>query len=202
MVKTKRRRSKKQSRRRRRTRAGNNFFHELSKKETPEEQNEYLREIVGWETGSIESKVQAFFIYKKRRPDDIYNIIEPFLKNLAHYEMISHPGGHGPPRPTFIEEIYKNRKKLLKNIEKIEDIHNKYRALHRHGPGTRHHGRTFKKILQPKRPYAVTKSFSNKNKLSDVVKEMKKNVLPLTDLIKKVIEMQEKKLKNTRRNTI
>jgi hypothetical protein len=116
--------------------------------------------------------------------------------------MISYPGGHGFPNPTFIEEIYKNKTKLLKNIEKIEDIHNKYRALHRHGPGTHHHGRTFKKILQPKRPYAVTNSFSNKNKLSDVVKEMKKNVLPLTDLIKKVIEMQKKKLQNTRRNTI
>ena len=201
MVKTKRRRSKKQSKRRRRALAGNNFFDELSKK-TPEEQNKYLRKIVSNLTGNIEGKVQQFFIYKNRRPDDIYNSIKPFLENLAHYEMISYPGGHGPPRPTFIEEIYKNRTKLLKNIEKIEDIHTKYRALCRHGPGTHHHGRTLNKILQPKRPYAVTKSFSNKNKLSDVVKEMKKNVLPLTDLIKKVIEMQKKKLKNTRRNTI
>lgn len=205
MGKTKRKLSKKQSKkqsRRRRTRAGNNFFHELSKKKTPEEQNKYLRKIVGHLTGNIEGKVQQFFIYKNRRPDDIYNRIKPFLENLAHYEMISYPGGHGFPKPTFIEEIYKNKTKLLKNIEKIEDIHTKYKALHRHGPGTHHHGRTFNKIVQPKRPYAVTKSFSNKNKLSDVVKEMKKNVLPLTDLIKKVIKMQKKKLKNTRRKTI
>ena len=201
MVKTKRRRSKKQSRRRKR-RAGNDFFHHISNLKTPKEQNHYLRKTVSNLTSNIEGKVQKLFIYKTRRPDDIYNIIEPFLENLAEYELASQPGGHGFPRPTFIEEIYKNRKKLLKNIEKIEDIHNKYRALSRHGLGTHHHGRTFKKILQPKRPYAVTKSFSNKNKLSDVVKEMKKNVLPLTDLIKKVIEMQEKKLKNTRRNTI
>lgn len=200
MVKTKRRRSKKLTSRRQRQ-AGNIFFHELSKKKTPEEQNQYLRKIVGHLTGNIEGKIQQFFIYKNRRPDDIYNLIEPFLKNLAEYELKSYPGGYGFPRPTFIEEIYKNRTKLLKNIEKIEDIHTKYSALCRHSLHA-HHGKTFKKILQPKRPYNVTKSYANKNKLSDVVKEMKKNVLPLTDLIKKVIEMQKKKLKNTRRKTI
>lgn len=193
MRKTKIRRKNRYSRRSKKSRrnkqnrqrlAGNilisNFFNE----NTPAAQNSYLRKTVSDLIGNIdfESSSGYFTTYWKT--------IHTFLQKLAYYLMISYPGGHGPPRPTFIEEIYENRTKLLKNIEEIEDIHNKYRALRRHGPGTHHHGRTFKKILQPKRPYAITKSFSTKRKLPDIAKAMEKNVLPLTELIKTVIETE------------
>jgi len=177
------RRSKK-SRRNKQRLAGNilisNFFNE----NTPAAQNSYLRKTVSDLIGNIdfESNSGYFTTYWKT--------IHTFVEKLAYYEMISYPGGHGPPTPTFIEELYENRTKLLKNIEEIEDIHNRYRALRRHGPGTHHHGRTFKKILQPKRPYAITKSFSTKRKLPDIAKAMEKNVLPLTELIKTVIETE------------
>ena len=154
---------------------------------TPEEQNSYLRKTVNDLIGDIEFELSSGYF------TTYWKTIDTFLKKLAYYEMISYPGGHGPPRPTFIEEIYENRTKLLKNIEEIEDIHTKYRALRRHGLGTHHHGRPFNKILQPKRPYSVTKSFSNQRKLTDIAKAMEKNVLPLTEFIKKVIEMEEKK---------
>jgi hypothetical protein len=207
MGKTKRRRNKKQSRRKKRGAgnnffdklsnkrqsrrkkrgAGNNFFDKLSNLKTPEEQNSYLRKTVSDLTNNIDFELSSGYF------TTYWKTIDTFLKKLAYYEMISYPGGHGPPTPTFIEEIYENRTKLLKNIEEIEDIHTKYRALRRHGLGTHHHGRPFNKILQPKRPYSVTKSFSNKRKLTDIAKAMEKNVLPLTDFIKKVIEMKEKK---------
>ena len=178
-------RKNKQSRKNRQRQAGNNFFDKLSNLKTPEEQNSYLRKTVNDLIGDIEFELSSGYF------TTYWKTIDTFLKKLAYYEMISYPGGHGPPNPTFIEEIYENRTKLLKNIEEIEDIHNKYRALRRHGPGTHHHGRTFTKILQPKRPYAVTKSFSNKRKLPDIAKAMEKNVLPLTELIKTVIEMEK-----------
>lgn len=174
----------KQTRRNKQRQAGNilisNFFNE----KTPVTQNSYLRKTVSDLTGNIEFELNSGYF------TTYWNTIRTFLEKLAHYEMISYPGGHGPTRPTFIEEIYENRTKLLKNIEEIEDIHNKYRALRRHGPGTHHHGRTFEKILQPKRPYAITKSFSTKRKLPDIAKAMEKNVLPLTELIKTVIETE------------
>ena len=193
MRKTKIRRRNRYSRRSKKNRrnkqnrqrlAGNilisNFFNE----NTPAAQNSYLRKTVSDLIGNIdfESSSGYFTTY--------WETIHTFLQKLAYYLMISYPGGHGPPKPTFIEEIYENRTKLLKNIEEIEDIHNRYRALRRHGPGTHHHGRTFNKILQPKRPYAITKSFSTKRKLPDIAKAMEKNVLPLTELIKTVIETE------------
>lgn len=188
MVKTKRRLSRKQRTRRKR-RAGNILIRDFLDEKTPAAQNSYLRKTVNDLIGNIEFELGSGYF------TTYWKTIDTYLKKLAYYEMISYPGGHGPPNPTFIEEIYENRTKLLKNIEEIEDIHNRYRALRRHGPGTHHHGRTFKKILQPKRPYAITKSFSTKRKLPDIAKAMEKNVLKLTGLIKFVIEIETEKRK-------
>ena len=177
-------RQNRQNRQRRQRLAGNILINNFFNEKTPAAQNSYLRKTVSDLTGNIEFELSSGYF------TTYWKTISTFLEKLAYYGMISYPGGHGPPRPTFIEKIYENRTKLLKNIEEIEDIHTKYRALRRHGPGTHHHGRTFKKILQPKRLYAVTKSFSNKRKLPDIAKAMEKNVLPLTELIKTVIEME------------
>ncbi len=186
---SKRSKRSKQNRQRRQRLAGNILISNFLNEKTPAAQNSYLRKNVSDLIGNIDFELNSGYF------TTYWKTIHTFLEKLAYYLMISYPGGHGPPKPTFIEEIYENRTKLLKNIEEIEDIHTKYRALRRHGPGTHHHGRTFKKILQPKRPYEVTKSFSNKRKLPDIAKAMEKNVLPLTELIKTVIEMEIEKRK-------
>jgi len=203
MVKTKRRRSRKQKTRRKR-RAGNILIRDFFDEKTPAAQNKYLRRVVSNEIGDIQYQLESRYFV------DDWKDIDKFLKKLSHYKLISYPLRHGAFRLTFIDQIYKNRIKLLENIENIEFIYNKYKALKRFTKkGTNYYGHSgIKKLLEKQPPYSVRKTWSteeqlaDKRRLTDIVQIMEKNVLKLTGLIKFVIEIETEKRINIRRKTI
>ena len=210
MGKTKRRRGRKQSRRsrklsrrsikkssRRKRRAGNILIRDFFDEKTPVAQNNYLRRAVSNEIGDIQYQLESRFF------EDDWKDIDKFIRKLSHYKLISYPSKHQPLRPTFIDQIYKNRIELLENIEDIEFKYNKYKALKRFTKkGTNHHGHSgIKKLLEKQPPYSVRKNWSiekqlaDKRRLTDIVQIMEKNVLKLTGLIKFVIEIETEKRK-------
>ena len=203
MGKTKKRRSRKQKTRRKR-RAGNILIRDFFDEKTPAAQNNYLRRAVSNEIGDIQYQLES------RHFDKDWEDIDKFLKKLSHYELISYPLRHEAFRLTFIDQIYKNRIELLENIEDIEFIYNKYKALKRFTKkGTNHYGHSgIKKLLEKQPPYSVRKTWStkeqlaDKRRLTDIAQTMEKHVLKLTGLIKFVIEIETEKRTNIRRKTI
>ncbi len=168
-------RKNKQSRRRKQSRqAGNVLIHNFLNEKTPAAQNSYLEDIMSDQIGKIIYQVESGHFSTHWKP------IELFFRKLSRYKMLSYQGNRHPPPPTFIDELYTNRIELLKIIEEIELIPNlyyKYKALWHH-PGGHHYSKTIKKKL------------SDIKKLPDIIENMKKNVLPLAELIKTVIEME------------
>lgn len=203
MGKTKRRQSRKQSRkqsrqsRRRKRRAGNILIRDFFDEKTPVAQNNYLQRVLTNEIGDIQYQLESRYF------EDDWKDIDKFVRKLSRYKVISYPSKHEPFRPTFIDQIYKNRIELLENIEDIEFNYNKYKALKRFTKkGTNHHGHSgIKKLLEKQPPYSVRKNwsiekqFADKRRLTDIVQIMEKNVLKLTGLIKFVIEIETEKRK-------
>ncbi len=92
-----------------------------------------------------------------------------------------------------IDELYKNRIELLENIKEIElmpNLYYKYKALSSH-TGAHHYSKTIKKKFNQ----MLIEDSKNERKLPDIIKNMEKNVLPLTELIKTVIEIETEKRK-------
>ena len=208
MGKTKRRRGRKQNRRsrklsrrsikkssRRKRQAGNILIRDFFDEKTPVAQNNYLRRALSNEIGDIQYQLESRYF------QDDWKDIDKFVRKLSHYKVISYPLKHEPLRPTFIDQIYKNRIELLENIEDIEFNYNKYKALKRFTKkGTNHHGHSgIKKLLEKQPSYSVRKNWSiekqlaDKRRLTDIVQIMEKNVLKLTGLIKFVIEIETEK---------
>ena len=176
--KSKQSRRRKQSRRNKQTRrnrqAGNVLIHNFLNEKTPAAQNSYLEDIMSDQIGKIIYQVESGHFSTHWKP------IELFFRKLSRYKMLSYQGNRDPPPPTFIDELYTNRIELLKIIEEIELIPNlyyKYKALWHH-PGGHHYSKTIKKNLP------------DIKKLPDIIENMKKNVLPLAELIKTVIKME------------
>lgn len=186
--KTKRRRSRKQSRRsrkkssRRKRQAGNILIRDFFDEKTPVAQNNYLRRALSNEIGDIQYQLESRYFTTHWKP------IDRFLKKLSRYKLISYQGNLDPPPLTFIDELYKNRIELLQNIKEIElmpNLYYKYKALSSH-PGAHHYSKTIKKKFNQ----MLIEDSKNERKLPDIIKNMEKNVLPLTELIKTVIEME------------
>ena len=179
--KNKQSRRRKQSKQRKR-RAGNILIHNFFNEKTPTGQNNYLQKIVSDQIGEIIYQLESRHFSTHWKPIDL------FLRKLSRYKMLSYQGNRDPPPPTFIDELYKNRIELLKIIEEIESIPNlyyKYKALSRH-PGAHHYSKTIKKKFH----HMLMENSNNETKLPDIIKNMEKNVLPLAELIKTVIEME------------
>ena len=181
-------RRNKQTRRRKRQ-AGNVLIHNFLNEKTPAAQNSYLEKIMSDQIGDIIYQLESRHFSTHWKPIDL------FIRKLSHYKMLSYQGNRDPPPPTFIDELYKNRIELLKIIKEIELIPNlyyKYKALSRHRKGTYaapiyHNSKAIKEILND----MLTVDFDDNNKkLPDIIKNMEKNVLPLAELIKTVIEME------------
>lgn len=171
-------RKNKQSRRRKQSRrnrqAGNVLIHNFFNEKTPAAQNSYLEKIMSDQIGDIIYQLESRHFSTHWKPIDL------FIRKLSHYKMLSYQGNRDPPPPTFIDELYENRIELLKIIEEIEltpNLYYKYKALWHH-PGGHHYSKTIKKNLP------------DIKKLPDIIKNMKKNVLPLAELIKTVIKME------------
>jgi hypothetical protein len=179
---SKQNRRNKQTRRNRQRQAGNVLIHNFLNEKTPAAQNSYLEDIMSDQIGEIIYQVESGHFSTHWKP------IELFFKKLSRYKMLSYQGNLDPPPPTFIDELYKNRIELLKIIEEIELIPNlyyKYKALWHH-PGAHHYSKTIKKKIHQ----MLIEDSNNEKKLPDIIKNMEKNVLPLAELIKRVIEME------------
>ena len=172
--KSKQSRRRKQSRQNRQRQAGNVLIHNFFNEKTPAAQNSYLEKIMSDQIGDIICQLESRHFSTHWKPIDL------FIRKLSRYKMLSYQGNRDPPPPTFIDELYTNRIELLKIIEEIELIPNlyyKYKALWHH-PGGHHYSKTIKKNLP------------DIKKLPDIIENMKKNVLPLAELIKTVIKME------------